>query len=146
MLLQDRVNILLKLASEGFALSRHYEQMQYAIMAALIAGIGAVLSNRSVAQENGWISKTYIPFLAVVFFVLGVLQIRFLSLSIMQFHRAQTQVNLATGMMTGNQLPSAVYPFDIDMSSRSSTKIPQFVEWVVTATARPHVLYVLPTV
>ena len=60
MSLPDKVNILLKLATENFALSRHYEQMQYAIMAALIAGIGAMLSNRSIAQKmDEFLEPTY---------------------------------------------------------------------------------------
>lgn len=144
MSLPDKVNILLKLATENFALSRHYEQMQYAIMAALIAGIGAMLSNRSIAQKNGRISRTYILFVGFVFSVLVVLQVRFLSLSIMQFHHAQTQINIATELMAGNQSAINNYPFDIDMNNRALTKTPYFVQWLITVTAPFYMLYALP--
>jgi hypothetical protein len=62
----------------------------------------------------------------------------------MQFHHAQTQINIATELMAGNQSAINNYPFDIDMNNRALTKTPYFVEWLITVTAPFYMLYALP--
>ncbi len=138
----DRVNVLLRMAAESFALSRHYEQMQYAIMAAMVAGIAALLSNREIIGSLHKVLRWFYLVVATSLLLgLSFLATRFLSLSIMQFHIAQTQVNVSNAIMSGGSTKPLPYPFDVDWARDPTTGIPNFTLWFVNNSAAYYFIY-----
>lgn len=127
----ENLNILMRMASEGFALSRHYEQMTYTLLAGMIAMIAGLISSRKIVFElspgmSPWFKVSVV--FALLSFTAG--QLRYISFSIYQFHIANTQMNIVKGLMAGQPSPGANYPFYLDFTSTEVSAVPRAAKWM----------------